>query len=198
MPEAVFNLIIAGIGGQGINSLAKVIAAYVTSSGLQCQFTVHKGGAQTLGSVFAEFRIHQIHQGELPVLGQGIPTGQLDGLVSLDPWEALRHSKLAHKKTLIWVESDDMPLFQERRSAHRRPTPQQQLQALPLMIHWRCYRQRAEKQTGQVTMANYFAGLDVIKTIDANFKQADHPPNQALFDKLFAHIIPKSQKNETS
>ncbi|HFC92058.1 MAG TPA: hypothetical protein ENJ51_04520, partial [Leucothrix mucor] len=52
-----FNLLLAGIGGQGINSLAKVLAEFIMLSGYQCQFTIHKGGAQSLGSVYAEFRI---------------------------------------------------------------------------------------------------------------------------------------------
>ena len=51
------NLIVAGIGGQGVNALAHVLAKTFFGAGLGCQYTVHKGGAQSLGSVYAEFKI---------------------------------------------------------------------------------------------------------------------------------------------
>jgi Pyruvate/2-oxoacid:ferredoxin oxidoreductase gamma subunit len=183
----MINLIIAGIGGQGINSLAKVLAETCVVSGFECQFTVHKGGAQSLGSVYAEFRINQ---GPLPVLGQGIPTGQLDFLIALDPWEALRHAALSNSQTRLWVEIKTMPLFIERNKAtaesnHQEP-PKRQLESLSLDITWRDYREQAQQQTGTPKMANYFAGLDCIKALNIS--------DTSLFDKLFFTLVKKANR----
>ncbi len=183
----MINLIIAGIGGQGINSLAKVLAETCIASSFECQFTVHKGGAQSLGSVYAEFRINK---GPLPVLGQGIPTGQLDFLIALDPWEALRHAALSNSQTRLWVETKSMPFFVERNKetaieTHQK-SPQIQLESLSLNIMWRNYYKNAQQQTGTPKMANYFAGLDCIKALNIS--------DTSLFDKLFFTLVKKANR----
>lgn len=190
-------MIIAGVGGQGVNSLAHVFAVYCQELGYECQYTVHKGGAQSLGSVYAEFRISK---GPLPHLGQGIPKGYLDKLIALDPWETLRHAVLSHHKTELWVESHTMPLFTERDCIDRSnqenidkqtETPHEQLNKSSLNIIWRKYREQAEEQAGTVKMANYFAGLDCIKAL----KIDNVIDNNKLFDQLFfAHINKHSNK----
>ncbi len=178
----MINLIIAGVGGQGINSLAHVLAICCQKTGYECQYTVHKGGAQSLGSVFAEFRISE---GPLPHLGQGIPKGYLDRLIALDPCEALRHAGMSHHETELWVESHTMPLFVERDSSdnsnEQAEAPHEQLNKSSLNVTWRKYREQAEEKAGTVKMANYFAGLDCINALKIN--------NKELFDQLFfSHI----------
>ncbi len=191
MQDNVINLIVAGIGGQGINSLANVLAEFLVESGYQCQFTAHKGGAQSLGSVYAEFRIS--HQ-NLTTLGQGIPQGQLDILIALEPWEALRHLSLAHGKTLLWVEVEQMPLFVERSSERNIESPQAQLKALPVTIHWQAYREIAQQQTGTTKMANYFAGLDCLNALNQIFKDTSRHLEPQLFKAHFFKRINKARE----
>jgi len=181
------DLIIAGIGGQGINSLAKVLAQLLLETGYYCQFTVHKGGAQSLGSVFAEIRISEQ---SLTVLGQGIPRGELDILVALEPWEALRHVTLAHAKTQLRVETEVMPLFTERSNERCIEPPEQQLAALPLKIDWRSYRQQARQHNGTPKMANYYAGLDCVSALRPWITAID----ASLFDKMFYKFINKASR----
>ena len=192
MHNNVVNLVIAGIGGQGINSLANVLAEFIVESGYQCQFTAHKGGAQSLGSVYAEFRISHLN---LTTLGQGIPQQQLDILIALEPWEALRHLPLAHSKILLWVEMEAMPLFVERSTERKIETPQTQLKALPLNIHWQAYREIAQQQTGTTKMANYFAGLDCVHALNQVFKDSSIHLDQQLFDTFFFKRIKKAKKS---
>ncbi|MCF6190695.1 MAG: 2-oxoacid:acceptor oxidoreductase family protein [Cocleimonas sp.] len=192
----MINLIISGIGGQGINSLAKVLANVLLQSGYHCQFTIHKGGAQSLGSVYAEFRIDDQ---KLPTLGQGIPKGQLDILISLEPWEALRHVSLAHPKTQFWVETQLIPLFIERANERSIESPHAQLDALPeIKIHWESYQDIAQQKAETIKMANYFAGLNCILAINShvNFSIKSKPNNidTDLFDTLFFKQIPKAKK----
>lgn len=182
------NLIIAGIGGQGVNVLTKVLATVLSECGYACQYTVHKGGAQSLGTVYGELRIAQ---GSLPILGAGIPKGKLDILVSLDPWEALRHLPLAHADTQVWVESEIQPLFNDRRDQARNPqsylNPIAQLNQLPLTLHWRNYRQDARLTHGKVKFANFLAGLDCLHALGIQ--------QDALFEaQFFAAIFPTDTK----
>jgi Pyruvate/2-oxoacid:ferredoxin oxidoreductase gamma subunit len=120
-----------------------------------------------LGSVYAEMRVRE---NSTSVLGPGIPEGALDGLVAMDPWEALRHLHLAHHNTQLYVETEVMPLFGDRKSedpeAMQRHTPIERLQKLPIPINWKNYRQHAEKATGTTRMANYFAGLDCLSILN--------------------------------
>jgi len=191
------NLIIAGIGGQGVNTLAKVFANVLLQSNYYCQFTVHKGGAQSLGSVYAEFRISDQ---KLSNLGQGIPNKQLDILISLEPWEALRHIALAHPKTQLWVETHAMPLFVERTGEENIiESPQVQLNALPeISIQWQSYRETAQQKMQTTKMANYFAGLDCIHSLNIFYHSANKSKynniDAALFDKLFFEHINKRKK----
>ncbi len=185
------NLLIAGIGGQGVNTLANVLAEVCRLSGKNCQYTVHKGGAQSLGTVYAELRVAS---GNSPVLGSSIPKGKLDVLVAMDPWEALRHLPLAHAATKSWVESEIMPLFVERSGEMNNKTPLlnplRQLQRLPLEIGWRHYRRDAIEQTGTPKMANYLAGLDCIGGLGIN--------DVAVFEHIFFNTIPASNKYRES
>lgn len=185
------NLIIAGIGGQGVNSLAKVLAKFLLQSGYFCQFTVHKGGAQSLGSIYAELRISDQQDS---ILGQGIPQGKLDFLFALEPWEALRHVSLSHEKTQLWVETKEMPLFTERSQQHTAEapcidSPRKQLDALPLSIHWRNYQQLAQQKSGNIKMANYYIGLDCVSALDSILSTIE----PTLFDTLFFTLIKKSK-----
>jgi len=196
MDDSRLNFIIAGIGGQGINSLAKVLAEFLKQLGYACQFTVHKGGAQSLGTVFAEFRVlkAQRTQQKPVTLGQGIPKGKLDFLIALEPWEALRHVTLAHANTRVWVEEKRMPLFVERSTEREIELPKTQLDKLPLTIHWRSYRDSAEQQTGTAKMANYYAGLDCVIGLKQSLNNIEEP----LFDTLFFTLVKKSVKPETT
>jgi len=185
------NLIIAGIGGQGINSLARVLAEFLFQSGYFCQFTVHKGGAQSLGSVYAEIRISDQ---KLSILGQGIPQGELDLLMALEPWEALRHVSLSHAKTQLWVETEEMPLFIERSNERVIDPPRKQLDALLLNIQWRAYQQIAQQKSGSKKMANYYIGLDCISALGASLNVSISKLDPALFDKLFFKLIKKAKQ----
>ncbi|MCK5903084.1 MAG: 2-oxoacid:acceptor oxidoreductase family protein [Cocleimonas sp.] len=190
MVSKPINLLIAGIGGQGINSLANVLTDYLLASDYPCQLTLHKGGAQSLGSVSAEFRISQK---TLPTLAQGIPPAQLDILIALEPWEALRHLPLAHLNTQFWIETQAQALFVERSDLIPPSSPQQQLKTLPLSIHWQRYQHTARQQTGTSKMANYFAGIDTLTALNQAF-QPQTPFEVSLFDTLFFKRIKKARK----
>lgn len=80
------DIIIDGVGGQGVLSVAAIIAAAAQKAGLEAvQSEVH-GMSQRGGAVIAHLRLadHPIHSGT-------IGRGQADLIISMEPMEALRY-----------------------------------------------------------------------------------------------------------
>jgi len=131
----------------------------------------------------------RIAAGPLPVVGPSIPVGKLDVLVAMDPWEALRHVRLAHAKTVCYVEVEIMPLFTDRSIAVARDvgeSPVQRLNRLPLQVCCRQYRQDAIALDDAAHMANYFAGLDCLTELGVN--------NVDDYQRIFFTMIPKANR----
>lgn len=185
------NLIIAGIGGQGINRLAHIIGLTCHAVGKSCQFTVHKGGAQSLGSVYAELRVAN---GMLPVLGPGIPNGRLDSLVALDSWEGLRHINKANSNSKAWVETASLPMFVERKHIDaiyvENTDPLKLLSRLPLRVTLQAYRNKALECCGTAKMANYFAGLDCLDALGVT--------TITTYQQIFFDAIPAAAQHKRS
>jgi len=80
-----FNLIIAGVGGQGNLRMAEIIGQAVMKSGYLVSIGDTLGGAQRGGSVASQIRISsQIRYGPY------IPEGQADIILGMEPIETLR------------------------------------------------------------------------------------------------------------
>ena len=87
------DIILSGVGGQGILSIATVIGRAALAEGLQLKQAEVHGMSQRGGDVQSNLRISssKIH-------ADLIPQGQADLIVSLEPMEALRY--------LPWLASD--------------------------------------------------------------------------------------------
>ena len=57
MIKSVVNIIVCGIGGQGILTLSNIIRKMALSNGYKCEGATFKGGAQRMGSIHSELRI---------------------------------------------------------------------------------------------------------------------------------------------
>ena len=80
------NLILAGVGGQGILTIAQAISRAAIAQGLNVKQSEVHGMSQRGGAVQAHLRLanHAIHS-------DLIPRGQCDLIVSLEPLESLRY-----------------------------------------------------------------------------------------------------------
>jgi len=80
------NIILAGVGGQGILSVAYVIDNAALDAGLQLKQAEVHGMAQRGGAVQSHLRYadHEIHS-------DLVPTGRADLIISVEPLEALRY-----------------------------------------------------------------------------------------------------------
>lgn len=95
-----FNIVLAGVGGQGILLAAEILGAAANYEGLNVVVSEIHGMAQRGGAVVSNVRI-----------GEGVfaPTtmeGQADALVGFEPLEALRNLKFASEKTLVILSND--------------------------------------------------------------------------------------------
>lgn len=81
-----FDIILAGVGGQGVLSMSAVIAGASARVGWQVKQSEVHGMAQRGGAVLAHLRM-----AEGPVYSDLIPRGRADLILSLEPMESLRY-----------------------------------------------------------------------------------------------------------
>lgn len=80
------DIILAGVGGQGILSIATIIGEAATKAGLNLKQAEVHGMSQRGGEVQSHLRISTE-----PIWSDLIPKGQTDIILSLEPLEALRY-----------------------------------------------------------------------------------------------------------
>ena len=104
MNSSQLNIIIAGVGGQGINSFTRKLQEHCFEIGYSCVSSVYKGGAQRLGSVHSEIRIFASQDSQIhPKTSQIIP-GSLNVLIGLEQWETLRYLPFCNNNSLIVMD----------------------------------------------------------------------------------------------
>lgn len=81
-----YDIILAGVGGQGVLSLATIIARAAMADGLEVRQSEVHGMSQRGGGVQAHMRIS-----DGPIYSDLIPSGCADMILSMEPLEALRY-----------------------------------------------------------------------------------------------------------
>lgn len=96
------DIILAGVGGQGILSIATVIGEAALQEGLYLKQAEVHGMSQRGGDVQSNLRISSD-----PIHSDLIPHGEADIIVSLEPMEALRY--LNYLKPNGWIVTSNIP-----------------------------------------------------------------------------------------
>jgi indolepyruvate ferredoxin oxidoreductase beta subunit len=92
-----FDILLAGVGGQGVLSMAAIIGRAALAEGLFAKQSEVHGMAQRGGAVQAHMRLS-----DRPIESDLIPLGTADLILSLEPVESLRYlAYLAPTGTLI-------------------------------------------------------------------------------------------------
>lgn len=86
-----FDLILAGVGGQGILSIAFVIDRAALLQGLNFKQAEVHGMAQRGGAVESHLRLSDV-----PIYSDLIPKGKCDLILAVEPLEALRYLEYLH------------------------------------------------------------------------------------------------------
>jgi indolepyruvate ferredoxin oxidoreductase beta subunit len=80
------DVILAGVGGQGVLSIAAIIAQAAVAEGLEVRQSEVHGMAQRGGAVLSHLRI-----ADCPILSDLVPQGGADIIISMEPLESLRY-----------------------------------------------------------------------------------------------------------
>ena len=98
------NIILSGVGGQGILSIAAVIGKAALKDGLYMKQAEVHGMSQRGGDVQSNLRIS-----DEPIASDLIAKGSADVIISLEPMEALRY--LPYLKKDGWVVTNSKPFI---------------------------------------------------------------------------------------
>lgn len=96
------DIILSGVGGQGILSIAAVIGQAALKAGLYLKQAEVHGMSQRGGDVQSNLRLS-----DRPIASDLIPTGKCDLIISLEPMEALRYLPYLHEEG--WLVSNAVP-----------------------------------------------------------------------------------------
>lgn len=97
------DIILCGVGGQGILSIATVIGQAATEAGINLKQAEVHGMSQRGGDVQSNLRLSTE-----PIYSDLIPEGEADIIISMEPMEALRYVPYLRKDG--WVVTSSEPL----------------------------------------------------------------------------------------
>ncbi len=98
------DIILSGVGGQGILSIATVIGKAAIKNGLYMKQAEVHGMSQRGGDVQSNLRIS-----DTPIASDLIPTGKCDLIISLEPMEALRYIPYLNPEG--WLVTNEAPFI---------------------------------------------------------------------------------------
>lgn len=96
-----YDIVLAGVGGQGVLSLAAVIARGAMNAGLKVRQSEVHGMAQRGGAVLSHMRIS-----DTKIPSDLIPRGAGDMILSMEPLEALRYLEYLAPEGVLVTSGD--------------------------------------------------------------------------------------------
>ncbi|MDV3104076.1 indolepyruvate oxidoreductase subunit beta [Thermococcus waiotapuensis] len=101
-----YNVVITGVGGQGILTAANLLGWAALRAGYKVRVGEVHGMSQRFGSVIAYVRFGE------DVYGAMVPEGKGDVILSFEPVEALRYINYLRKGGLVFTNSRPIPPVQ--------------------------------------------------------------------------------------
>jgi indolepyruvate ferredoxin oxidoreductase beta subunit len=98
-----FNIVLAGVGGQGTLLAGEIIGTAAVKEGLNVRVSEIHGMAQRGGAVVSNVRIGD------GVFASTLVEGQANVLLGFEPLETLRNLKSASEKTIVIVSTQRIP-----------------------------------------------------------------------------------------
>jgi len=98
-----FNIVLAGVGGQGTLLAAEILGVAAVKEGLNVRVSELHGMAQRGGAVVSNVRIGE------KVLAPTVLEGQADVLLGFEPLETLRNLRFVSEKTLVIMSDERIP-----------------------------------------------------------------------------------------
>jgi indolepyruvate ferredoxin oxidoreductase beta subunit len=98
-----FNVVLAGVGGQGTLLAAEILGTAAVKEGLNVRVSELHGMAQRGGAVVSNVRIGE------KVLAPTVLEGRADVLLGFEPLETLRNLKFVSEKALVIMSDERIP-----------------------------------------------------------------------------------------
>lgn len=98
-----FNIVLAGVGGQGTILAAEILGTAAVKDGLNVRVSEIHGMAQRGGAVTSNVRIGE------NVASSTVIEGQADVLLGFEPLETLRNLRFVSERTLVIVSDEKVP-----------------------------------------------------------------------------------------
>lgn len=96
-----YDILLAGVGGQGVLSLAALIGRAAVAEGLAVKQSEVHGMAQRGGAVLSHLRLS-----DRPIASDLIPLGTADLVLSMEPLESLRYVEYLSPEAAIVTATD--------------------------------------------------------------------------------------------
>ncbi|MBI5254454.1 indolepyruvate oxidoreductase subunit beta [Candidatus Falkowbacteria bacterium] len=149
----MFNVLITGVGGQGVITLAEIIATAALLSGEDAKMTEVHGLAQRGGSLQCSIKIGKNIKSPL------VSNGEVDLLISLEPLEALRVlNLLAPTATVVFDTHKIIPIsvYSDKTTYPAVEEIEKTLRAITQNIFLTNGTDKVQELTGNVMALNIF------------------------------------------
>ena len=177
------NILIAGIGGQGVNTLSIAIQNTCIKQGLYCKSAIFKGGAQKRGAIYSFIRVFSEKNDRTKHFGGEIALGDLDVMIALEPQEAIRYMKYYNKETKILVNSDEVTFFAKRYQPNTKEiSPSKVLEKRYKNTVISNFSEESKTFFKNRKMSNFIMGIQAIR-------KADLPIDEKIFTDEFIKTL---------
>ncbi|MFW9964428.1 MAG: indolepyruvate oxidoreductase subunit beta [Candidatus Sifarchaeia archaeon] len=105
-----FNIMFAGVGGQGLMLLSAILGKAAVDSGLKVMTGEQHGLSQRQGSIYVHFRIGE-------PISPLIPYGKADMMIAMEASEALRYVEYLKEDGVVIMSNRIMPSVTETKNA---------------------------------------------------------------------------------
>ena len=107
--EGTYNILFAGVGGQGLMLLSSILGKAAVDSGLEVKTGEQHGLSQRSGSIYVHFRIGN-------PISPLIPYGRADMMIAMEASEALRYIEYLKDDGVIIMSNRVMPSVAETKT----------------------------------------------------------------------------------
>lgn len=182
-----FDLVIAGVGGQGNILASQVVAKCAMDAGYNVVNTETKGAAQRGGSVLSHVRIAD---GE--IFSPLVPVGQADVLLGFEPLEALRYIGLLSKSGRFVINTAPVPTILANMKVDEYPSTEQIVATIEGKGLNGCFLNatQAAKELGNVLLTN-------VVMLGAFTAMSDVLPPDVVLAKLLTMVDAKFHEDDS-
>ncbi len=188
------SMIVSGVGGQGVLTLTQVITSLCEQYNITVQSSIHKGGAQQLGSIHSVLRLFLHPDPDARNYSTQLLDGDLDLMLSLEPWEALRYSRYFSSKTKVLTNSRVIGIETERYQTKKFEDPCSQLKNLNIDLTMHDFSGEAERRFDSKKMTNFIVAERAVIDKLIPFKMEDL---MSAFQSR-GHQVKKYREGETN